>query len=195
MLCILCNVRCWVRVHLQVSILPFVLERFAISAVSSVNLFFNGYKTNVAMVENWLPQSCFRVCISTFVINQERASGGAGKGVSGLDCCSPYNLLVLHCNTGEDVEVANSVLECFLLNKMNYVLCKSCCVQSGAGLPEVMFLINYSSSCQTFWSQDPLHSLILLRIPKNFYLCDLYLQYLLLPIKAKIFRIRLMHSK
>lgn len=72
MLCILCNVRCWVRVHLQVSILPFVLERFAISAVSSVNLFFNGYKTNVAMVENWLPQSCFRVCISTFVINQER---------------------------------------------------------------------------------------------------------------------------
>lgn len=55
----------------------------------------------------------------------ERASGGVGKGLF-LDFCSPYNLL--HCNIGEDVQRANSILEYLLLNKMNYVVCKSCCV-------------------------------------------------------------------
>lgn len=54
MLYISCNVRCWVRVCLQVPILPFVLERFAISAVSSVNLFLMVIK----QMWRWLGIDC-----------------------------------------------------------------------------------------------------------------------------------------
>lgn len=75
--CILSNMPCHVGVGHQVPNLLFVLERFTISALSSVNpfffFFFKGYETNLLVVENGLPELCFRGRVSsTFVINQER---------------------------------------------------------------------------------------------------------------------------